>query len=238
MGFLGAGNVNTQITKYSGLQVQTTSSCVPVPIVYGANVLAPNCFWYENFKAIAQSASGKGGGKGGTTGYNYACSIMMGICEGPIAGIGQVWQTSSTTTNLIALGLSLFSGASSAGRLVLSRDGLSEPGADLSRASPMSPAPTTISAPRRASATTISRSMAFSTAPASTASTPIPRRSSRISSPIRNMAWASPPPPSTRRRFTRIRATVPTKPIAGPIISPSVRSSTCRRPRRPSSRAG
>ncbi|MCW2275040.1 hypothetical protein GJ654_09940 [Rhodoblastus acidophilus] len=112
MGFLGAGNVNTQITKYSGLQVQTTSSCVPVPIVYGANVLAPNCFWYENFKAIAQRARGKGGGKGGTTGYNYACSIMMGICEGPITGIGQVWQTSSTTTNLVALGLSLFKGAS------------------------------------------------------------------------------------------------------------------------------
>jgi len=112
MGFLGAGNVNTQITKYSGLQVQTTSSCVPVPIVYGANVLAPNCFWYENFRAIAQRAGGKSGGKGGTTGYNYACSIMMGICEGPIAGIGQVWQTSSATTNLVALGLSLFSGVS------------------------------------------------------------------------------------------------------------------------------
>ncbi|MCW2283379.1 hypothetical protein M2323_001207 [Rhodoblastus acidophilus] len=111
MGFLGAGNVNTQITKYSGLQVQTTSSCVPVPIVYGANVLAPNCFWYENFRAFAQSA-GRKGGKGGAKGYNYACSIMMGICEGPIAGIGQVWQTSSTTTSLISLGLSLFKGVS------------------------------------------------------------------------------------------------------------------------------
>ncbi|MBB4200683.1 hypothetical protein CCR94_21525 [Rhodoblastus sphagnicola] len=112
MGFLGAGNVNTQITKYSGLQVQTTSSCVPVPIVYGCNVLAPNCFWYENFKAIAQHTSGKGGKGGASAGYNYSCSIMMGVCEGPIAGIGQVWQTSNTTTTLIDLGLSLFSGAS------------------------------------------------------------------------------------------------------------------------------
>jgi hypothetical protein len=86
---------------------------VPVPIVYGANVLAPNCFWYENFKAIAQKAGGKAGGKSGTTNYNYACSIMMGVCEGPIAGIGKVWQTSSTTTDLIKLGLSLFPGASS-----------------------------------------------------------------------------------------------------------------------------
>jgi len=113
MGFLGAGNVNTQITKYSGLQVQTTSSCVPVPIVYGCNVLAPNCFWYENFKAIQQHASGKGGKGGGATGYNYSCAIMMGVCEGPITGIGKVWQTSNATTTLIDLGLSLFSGAAS-----------------------------------------------------------------------------------------------------------------------------
>jgi hypothetical protein len=112
MGFLGAGNVNTQITKYSGLQVQTTSSCVPVPIVYGANVLAPNCFWYENFKAVPQHAGGKGGKGGSTTSYNYSCSIMMGICEGPIVGIGQIWQTSNTTTTLVDLALSLFAGAS------------------------------------------------------------------------------------------------------------------------------
>jgi hypothetical protein len=113
MGFLGAGNANTQITKYSGLQVQTTSSCVPVPIIYGANVLAPNCFWYENFSASPQHAGGKGGGKSGSaTNYNYSCSIMMGIGEGPISGIGQVWQTSNTTTTLVDLALTLFAGSS------------------------------------------------------------------------------------------------------------------------------
>jgi len=111
MGYLTSGNSKTTITKYSGLQVQTTSSCVPVPIVYGANTLSPNCFWYENFKAIAQH-SGSKGTKSGTTGYNYSCSIMMGVSEGPIVGIGDVWQTSSTTTDLVALGLSLFAGES------------------------------------------------------------------------------------------------------------------------------
>lgn len=117
MGFLRAGNTNTQITKYSGLQVQTTSSSVPVPITYGANILAPNCFWYQNFRAHAQSSGGKGGGKGGSGGgtassYSYSCAIMMGIGEGPIAGIGKVWQTSTTVLNLAALGLSLFRGSS------------------------------------------------------------------------------------------------------------------------------
>lgn len=94
MGSLRGGNSNTQITKYSGLQVQTTSSSLPVPIACGANVLAPNCFWYQNFQAHPQRAGGKGGGKGGggaTTGYSYSCAIMMGIGEGPIAGIGKVW---------------------------------------------------------------------------------------------------------------------------------------------------
>ena len=115
MGFLRAANAGTQITKYSGLQVQTTSSSVPVPISYGANILAPNCFWYENFQAHPQYAGGKGGGKGGggsPTSYDYTCSIMMGIAEGAIAGIGNIWQTSTTAVDLAALGLSLFAGAS------------------------------------------------------------------------------------------------------------------------------
>jgi hypothetical protein len=116
MGFLRAGNSNTQITKYSGLQVQTTSSSVPVPIAYGANILAPNCFWYQNFKAHPQHSGGKGGGKGGgggsTTSYSYSCAIMMGIGEGPIAGIGHIWQTSTAPVDLAALGLSLFAGSS------------------------------------------------------------------------------------------------------------------------------
>ena len=116
MGFLRAGNTNTQITKYSGLQVQTTSSSVPVPITYGANILAPNCFWYENFRANPNSSGGKGGGKGGGGGtpssYSYSCAIMMGIGEGPISGIGNIWQTSTTAFNLASLGLSLFRGSS------------------------------------------------------------------------------------------------------------------------------
>ena len=115
MGFLRAGNTNTQITKYSGLQVQTTSSSVPVPIAYGANILAPNCFWYK-FQPSPQYAGGKGGGKGGGGGtpssYTYSCAIMMGIAEGPIVGIGNIWQTSTTAVDLASLGLSLFLGSS------------------------------------------------------------------------------------------------------------------------------
>jgi hypothetical protein len=93
-----------------------------VPIAYGANILAPNCFWYQNFKAHPQYSGGKGGGKGGggggsgsTTSYTYSCAIMMGIGEGPIAGIGKIWQTSTAAVDLASLGLSLFAGASPQG---------------------------------------------------------------------------------------------------------------------------
>ncbi len=53
MGFLRSPSQATQITKYSGLQIQTTSSAIPVPIVYGRNLIAPNVLWYQNFKALA-----------------------------------------------------------------------------------------------------------------------------------------------------------------------------------------
>lgn len=107
----------TTITEYYGLQVQGTSAAVPVPIVYGRNIVAPNVIWYENFRAHAQS-SGKGGGKsgggksgGGTTSWTYTADIIMGICEGPISGVGKVWQSSPIAFTLAALGLALFDGA-------------------------------------------------------------------------------------------------------------------------------
>jgi hypothetical protein len=112
MGFLRSGGASpTTITKYSGLQIQTTSSAVPVPIVYGRNVLAPNVIWYSNFRAWPQGG-GKGGGKGGATSYRYTADIIMGVCEGPASRIGQVWQTSPIATTLALLGLSFFNGSS------------------------------------------------------------------------------------------------------------------------------
>ena len=64
-------------------------------------------------------SGGKGGGKGGggktgktgsSPNYVYTADIIMGICEGPIAGVGKVWQTSPVAFNLEMLGLSLFDG--------------------------------------------------------------------------------------------------------------------------------
>jgi hypothetical protein len=115
-GILGGGSKATQVTTYSGLQVQTTSAAVPVPIVYGCNVLSPNCFWYNDFSSHPVSGKGGKGGifSGGSSQQtlDYDCSIMMGLCEGPINGIGQIMQSSNTWTSLAALNLSAYYGTS------------------------------------------------------------------------------------------------------------------------------
>ena len=113
-GFLG-GAQKTQITTYSGLQVQTTSSCLPVPICYGENLLTPNVVWYNNFQQHVSSgkAGGKGGSGSGAHSYTYSAAIIMALCEGQINGIGNVWTGTPTAVTLSAVGLSLVTGAAS-----------------------------------------------------------------------------------------------------------------------------
>lgn len=99
---------------YTGLQIQTAVNALPVAIVWGESKLAPNVVWYNNFQSIAQQSSsgGKGGifgGGGTTTGYTYTASIIMGLCEGPVGAINQIWRGQSVYT-MAGLGLSLFPG--------------------------------------------------------------------------------------------------------------------------------
>lgn len=114
-----------QQPSVSGLQIQTSAYGKVVPLVYGTTRIAPNLVWYGDFAAIAHNSSPRGGGKGGVTGgggkngggtttYTYQAAVALGLCEGPIAGIGLAWA-SKTQTSLAALGLGLFSGADAQG---------------------------------------------------------------------------------------------------------------------------
>jgi hypothetical protein len=108
----------------SGLQIQTSAYGKVIPLVYGTTRIAPNLIWYGDFvatphnsgssggggKGAAVGGGGKGGGAGGTTTYTYTASVALGLCEGPIAGIGTVWA-SKTETSLAALGLGFLAGA-------------------------------------------------------------------------------------------------------------------------------
>lgn len=113
MGFLFVKNKTTDSKpQYTGLQVQTSSSSLPVPIIFGKNSAAPNLIWYDNFKTIEtkERQGGKGGGSVTTTNYTYTADVILALCEGPIAGIGRVWKDKVDTT-VSEEGLTLFLGA-------------------------------------------------------------------------------------------------------------------------------
>jgi len=116
-GFLGGGAPKTQVTVYSGLQIQSTSSALPIPVGWGKNILTPNCVYYDDFQAHAnssKSAGGKGGG-GRATSYTYSATLVLALCEGPVSGIENVWQASPTPVTLATTGLTLFEGAAGQG---------------------------------------------------------------------------------------------------------------------------
>ena len=101
---------------FTSLQVQTSTSTLPIPIVWGRNKIAPNILWFANFKAVP-GGSGKGvGGKGGLfsgggagNSYTYTADLIMGLCEGPIAGVGLLWKDLSVYVPL-ELGIGIFNG--------------------------------------------------------------------------------------------------------------------------------
>jgi hypothetical protein len=114
MGFLRRGANDKP--DFTSLQVQTATSTLPIPIVWGRNKIAPNLIWFANFQAVP-GGSGKGiGGKGGVFGggaagssYIYTADLIMGLCEGPIAGIGLLWKDLGVYVPL-ELGIGIFNG--------------------------------------------------------------------------------------------------------------------------------
>ena len=108
--------LNNTENKLSALSIQTSTQGIPVPIVYGCTRISVNNMWYGDFTAIPHTSSTTtGGGKAGsmttvTTTYTYTTGLMMGLCEGPIAGLGRVWSNKDITDDL-NLGFTLFNGS-------------------------------------------------------------------------------------------------------------------------------
>lgn len=112
---LGTPQTGAKPVVYTAVQIQTSSQGLPVPVLYGTSRNADNLIWYGGFTATRIKSGGKGGALGGASGknggaqYKYSANVIMGVCEGPIQGFGQVWATKSPTT-LSALGLTQFLG--------------------------------------------------------------------------------------------------------------------------------
>ncbi|MGF3025539.1 phage tail protein [Methylobacterium aquaticum] len=113
MSLFGTKKKRAVTPDYTGLQIQTASSALPVAIVYGTNRAAPNLVWYDGFQTHAQrqkTSGSKGGGQKATvTGYTYSTWLMLGIGEGPIQGIGTIWNGQASAA-YPSYGLSLVTG--------------------------------------------------------------------------------------------------------------------------------
>ncbi|HZZ63829.1 MAG TPA: phage tail protein [Roseiarcus sp.] len=117
MGFLRR-NSNQIKPDYTGLQINTAVSTLPIPIVWGRNKLAGNVIWYNRFVAVPSYGGGKGsggkggvlGGRGSPVGYTYQADLMIALCEGPISNIPTVWQDLSVYYTPLALDLNTYDG--------------------------------------------------------------------------------------------------------------------------------
>ena len=79
------------VTRYAGIQVQTSALGVQIPVGWGTHRSRCNLVDYLDFKSTPQKAAAAGKGGATTTGYNYSASIILAIEEGPIDHITQVW---------------------------------------------------------------------------------------------------------------------------------------------------
>jgi hypothetical protein len=122
-GIIGGGKAKTTMpTAVSGLQLQSSTQGLPIQIVFGATKIAPNLIWYGDFVSIAQRSSAGAGGKGGVGGggggkggggsseYVYETAVALGLCEGPITGVGNVY-VNKNVVSLASLGLTQFDGS-------------------------------------------------------------------------------------------------------------------------------
>lgn len=102
LGMLAGGAIdpgkgpNTSGPRLADLTVQTSTYGAVIPRLYGTQAFTGNVFWLEGNAIKETPVKKKTGGKGGkpkstqTTWVNTV-TFAVGLCKGPIAGIGQIW---------------------------------------------------------------------------------------------------------------------------------------------------
>lgn len=122
-GLLGGGKTQA-VTQpaVAGLQLQSSVYGKSIPIVYGSSRIAPNLIWYGDFYSVQQQSAAGAGGKGGVGGggggkggggsgsYNYYTAVQLGLCEGPVYQIGNIY-VDKNIQSLESLGMTGFSGS-------------------------------------------------------------------------------------------------------------------------------
>ena len=80
-----------QPSRLAGLKLQASQEGAPIPIVYGRFRVAGQVIWASKFQEIntKRTVGGKGGQR--VVERSYTISFAIGLCEGPIDGLGRVW---------------------------------------------------------------------------------------------------------------------------------------------------
>lgn len=98
MGFLFSRGRNTtnRADMIADFQINTASYGEVVPEILGTTRVSGNIIDYEDFTAHEHKSTtrtGKGGGSKHTEiTYTYTVAAAIGLCEGPIKGVGKVWR--------------------------------------------------------------------------------------------------------------------------------------------------
>lgn len=97
MSFFRGRTTTTRANKISEFTVNTAEYGAVVPEIIGTVRTAGNVIYYDDFTAHEHRETHKAG-KGGrskqvsiTYTYTYTVAVILGLCEGPISGIGKVW---------------------------------------------------------------------------------------------------------------------------------------------------
>jgi hypothetical protein len=103
------GSPSQKQTIDSQLRIQTALQGKAIPLAWGQPRLACNLIWYGDFSSHGGGSGGKGGGGKGSSSVTYSASLIMSLCETPIAAFGTVW-VNATASSLAALDLAGFGG--------------------------------------------------------------------------------------------------------------------------------
>lgn len=95
MSFFRGKTTTTRANKISEFTVNTAEYGAVVPEIIGTVRTAGNVIYYDDFTAHEHRETHKAG-KGGKSKqvsitYTYTVAVILGLCEGPISGIGKVW---------------------------------------------------------------------------------------------------------------------------------------------------
>jgi len=96
-------------TNYTGVQIQTSTAGVCIPLLWGCTRIGTNVIDLNDFNAPKSGKGGKGGGK--SKQKHYTASCILALCEGAVQQCNTVWQNANDTATPGSLNLTLYDGS-------------------------------------------------------------------------------------------------------------------------------